>query len=96
MTDDAAAIRDDFEKVLADFEVALLIGWEPEDVQRARQEQDRTAAHVVSLVEHPDRFNRYRPVCRCGWAWRIGRFEAICRAGTAGERHVEVKSRKNP
>lgn len=53
-----------------------------------------STGHEITLVPAPDRFNRYRTTCSCGWGWRATRFEAICRAAAAGDRHVEVKSRR--
>lgn len=45
--------------------------------------------HVVTLVADPDRFNRYRPTCTCGW--QAPKAEAICRATAAGDRHERTK-----
>jgi hypothetical protein len=56
---------------------------------------DSTDKHVITLVPHPIRVT-YRTTCSCGWAWRETRFEAICRAAAAGDRHVEVRTRRQP
>jgi hypothetical protein len=58
---------------------------------RSSDLDDRPTDHVITLVEDPNRFNRYRPTCTCGW--QSSKVEAVCRATAAGERHTSSKRR---